>query len=244
LSQRIQPKQSLAVPSGAPRIEVQDLHKAYRTSAGAFPALRGIDMRVWPGEFVAVHGKSGAGKSTLINMITGIDRPSSGDVLIDGVSIHAMADDQLARWRGKNLGVVFQFFQLLPSLSLIENITLAMDFSGGYPIGERRDRALELLAQVGLVEHARKVPSKISGGQQQRVAIARALANDPGLLVADEPTGNLDSHTAGEIMGLFEDLVQRGRTLLIVTHDRELSQRASRVIEIEDGMISSEGYGR
>jgi ABC-type lipoprotein export system ATPase subunit len=225
------------VPADAPRIEVRSLHKAYHTSAGEFPALRGVDMRVWPGEFVAVHGKSGAGKSTLINMITGIDRPSSGELLIDGVSIHAMADDRLARWRGKNLGVVFQFFQLLPSLSLIENITLAMDFSGTYPVAKRREKALDLLEQVGLADHANKIPSKISGGQQQRVAIARALANDPGLLVADEPTGNLDSQTAEEVMSLFESLVERGRTLLIVTHDKELSQRAGRVIEIEDGKI-------
>jgi ABC-type lipoprotein export system ATPase subunit len=244
LSDHNQPQRTVAAPPGAPLIDVRHLHKAYRTSAGEFPALRGVDMHVWPGEFVAVHGRSGAGKSTLINMITGIDRPTSGEVLIDGVSIHSMTDDRLARWRGKNLGVVFQFFQLLPSLSLIENITLAMDFSDEYPITERRDRALDLLAQVGLADHARKVPSKISGGQQQRVAIARALANDPGLLVADEPTGNLDSHTAGEIMSLFEGLVERGRTLLIVTHDRELSQRAGRVIEIEDGMISQGTEGR
>jgi ABC-type lipoprotein export system ATPase subunit len=220
-----------------PRIDVRSLHKAYHTSAGEFPALRGVDMRIWPGEYVAVHGRSGAGKSTLINVITGIDRPTSGEVLIDGVSIHAMPDHLLARWRGKNLGVVFQFFQLLPSLSLIENITLAMDFSGVYPIGERRERALGLLEQVGLADHARKVPSKISGGQQQRVAIARALANDPDLLVADEPTGNLDSHTAAEVLDLFESLVEKGRTLLVVTHDRELSQRAGRVVEIEDGKL-------
>jgi putative ABC transport system ATP-binding protein len=227
--------QNLETPS--PRIDVRSLYKAYHTSAGDFAALRSVDIQVWPGEYVAVRGKSGAGKSTLINVITGIDRPTSGEVLIDGVSIHAMPDRQLARWRGKNLGVVFQFFQLLPSLSLIENITLAMDFSGVYPIGERRERALELLEQVGLADHARKVPAKISGGQQQRVAIARALANDPDLLVADEPTGNLDSHTADDVLELFERLVERGRTLLVVTHDLELSQRAGRVIEIEDGKI-------
>jgi putative ABC transport system ATP-binding protein len=227
-----------------PRIEVRALHKAYHTSAGDFPALRGVDMQVWPGEFVSVHGKSGAGKSTLVNMITGIDRPTSGEVFIDGVSIPSMPDDRLARWRGKNMGVVFQFFQLLPSLTLIENITLAMDFSGMYPIKERQDRALALLEQVGLADHARKVPSKISGGQQQRVAIARALANDPRLLVADEPTGNLDSQTAAGILDLFEDLVERGRSLLVVSHDRELSQRAGRVIEIEDGRIVAAGNGR
>lgn len=244
MSRRNQPRNLETAPSAAPRIDVRSLHKAYHTSAGEFPALRGVDLQVWPGEFVAVHGKSGAGKSTLINVITGIDRPNSGEVLIDGLSIHSMPDSRLARWRGKNLGVVFQFFQLLPSLSLIENITLAMDFSGVYPIAERRDRAFNLLEQVGLADHARKIPSKISGGQQQRVAIARALANDPGLLVADEPTGNLDSHTAGEIMEVFKELVERGRTLLIVTHDRELSQHAARVIEIEDGKISREASQR
>jgi len=233
-----------AKPVADPRIEVRALHKAYHTSAGDFPALRGVDMQVWPGEFVSVHGKSGAGKSTLVNMITGIDRPTSGEVFIDGVSIPSMPDDRLARWRGKNMGVVFQFFQLLPSLTLIENITLAMDFSGMYPIKERQDRALALLEQVGLADHARKVPSKISGGQQQRVAIARALANDPRLLVADEPTGNLDSQTAAGILDLFEDLVERGRSLLVVSHDRELSQRAGRVIEIEDGRIVAAGNGR
>lgn len=201
-------------------------------------------MQIWPGEFVAVHGRSGAGKSTLINMITGIDRPTSGEILIDGVSIHALPDDRLARWRGKNLGVVFQFFQLLPSLSLIENITLAMDFSGVVPIAERRDRALALLDLVGLADHALKIPAKISGGQQQRVAIARSLANDPGLLVADEPTGNLDSQTAGGIMDLLENLVDHGRTLLVVSHDRELSQRAGRVIEMADGEIHDGGSRR
>jgi len=231
-------------PPVDPLIEVSGLHKSYRTSAGEVPALRGVDLQVWPGEFVAIHGKSGAGKSTLINMVTGIDRPTSGEVLVDGVAIHTMTDDRLARWRGKNLGVVFQFFQLLPSLSLIENITLAMDFSGVYPVVERRDRALALLEQVGLENHARKIPSKISGGQQQRVAIARALANDPGLLVADEPTGNLDSQTAGGVLDLMQDLVERGRTLVVVTHDRELAGWADRVIEIEDGKLLSERAGR
>lgn len=231
-------------PSPHPRIEVSRLHKAYFTTAGEVPALRGVDMQIWPGEFVAVHGRSGAGKSTLINMITGIDRPTSGEILIDGVSIHALPDDRLARWRGKNLGVVFQFFQLLPSLSLIENITLAMDFSGVVPIAERRDRALALLDLVGLADHALKIPAKISGGQQQRVAIARSLANDPGLLVADEPTGNLDSQTAGGIMDLLENLVDHGRTLLVVSHDRELSQRAGRVIEMADGEIHDGGSRR
>lgn len=244
LSPQSHPQKVVAAPTGEPRIEARQLHEAYVTSAGEFPALRGVDLRVLPGEFVAVHGRSGAGKSTLINLISGIDRPTSGEVFIDGISIHSLADDRLSRWRGKNLGVVFQFFQLLPSLSLIENITLAMDFSNAYPLAERRDRALALLEQVGLAEHARKVPSKISGGQQQRVAIARALANDPGLLVADEPTGNLDSQTAGGILDLFRQLVERGRTLLVVTHDRELAHGADRVIELEDGRIIAEGGKR
>lgn len=223
-----------------PFIDVRDLRKAYRTPAGDFPALQGIDMQVSRGEFVAVLGKSGAGKSTLINMITGIDWPSSGSVWIDGVPIHGMDDDQLARWRGRKIGVVFQFFQLLPSLTLIENITLAMDFSGSYPLAERPGRALELLEQVELAEHAHKIPSKISGGQQQRVAIARALANDPPLIVADEPTGNLDSQTADGVLGLFESLVEMGRTLVVATHDREIAKRAGRVVEIEDGRIRAD----
>jgi ABC-type lipoprotein export system ATPase subunit len=218
-------------------IETRQLVKVYKTAAGDYTALKGIDLRVPHGEFIAVLGKSGAGKSTMINLITGIDRPTSGEIVVNGTAIHQLHEDQRARWRGRNLGVVFQFFQLLPSLTLIENITLVMDFNNTYPLRERKARALHLLDQVGIAEHAYKIPSRISGGQQQRVAIARALANDPPVLVADEPTGNLDSKTAHEIFDLFTSLVEQGKTLLVVTHDKEIAARAPRVIEMADGQI-------
>jgi len=218
-------------------IETRQLTKVYKTAAGDFTALKGIDLQIGHGEFAAVLGKSGAGKSTMINLITGIDRPTSGEIVVDGTPIQHLHEDQRARWRGLNLGVVFQFFQLLPSLTLIENITLVMDFNNTYPLRERKARALELLKQVGLEQHAYKIPSRISGGQQQRVAIARALANNPPVIVADEPTGNLDSRTAHEIFDLFWKLVEQGKTLLVVTHDKEIAHRATRVIEMADGEI-------
>jgi ABC-type lipoprotein export system ATPase subunit len=221
----------------ADAIQAQQLVKVYKTAAGDYTALKGIDLRVQHGEFVAVLGKSGAGKSTMVNLITGIDRPTSGEIVVNGTAIHHLHEDQRSRWRGLNLGVVFQFFQLLPSLTLIENITLVMDFNNTYPLRERKARALHLLDQVGIAEHAYKIPSRISGGQQQRVAIARALANDPPVLVADEPTGNLDSRTAHEIFDLFSGLVEQGKTLLVVTHDKEIAARAPRVIEMADGQI-------
>jgi ABC-type lipoprotein export system ATPase subunit len=221
-------------------ISLCDLHKDYNTAAGPFPALKGIDLSVDRGEFLTVIGKSGAGKSTMINVISGIDRPTSGEIVIDGAALHTLTEDQVAQWRGENMGVVFQFFQLLPSLNLIENITLAMDFRNTYPLKERKERALYLLEQVGIAEHAYKTPAKISGGQQQRVAIARALANDPQLLLADEPTGNLDSRTADGILDLFEQLVDQGKTLLMVTHDKEITARSTRTVTIADGRIVSE----
>lgn len=220
-------------------ISLHDLHKDYSTPAGPFPALKGIDLSVDRGEFLTVVGKSGAGKSTMINVITGIDSPTSGEIVIDNAPIHTMSEDQVARWRGQNMGVIFQFFQLLPSLNLIENITLAMDFSNTYPLRERKERALYLLEQVDIVEHAYKTPAKISGGQQQRVAIARALANDPQLILADEPTGNLDSRTADGILDLFEQFVDQGKTLLLVTHDKEVAARSTRTVTIADGRIVS-----
>ncbi len=220
-------------------IELRELVKVYKTSAGDFPALSGVNLKVGRGEFLAVLGKSGAGKSTLINMITCIDSPTSGEVIVNGAAVHKFTEDQKARWRGENLGVVFQFFQLLPSLNLIENVTIPMDFRNTYPLGERKERALYLLEQVGIAEHAYKTPAKISGGQQQRVAIARALANDPPVIVADEPTGNLDSRTAGEIYDLFSTLVDRGKTVLVVSHDKELTKRATRGVEIVDGEIKT-----
>lgn len=218
-------------------IELRDVYKLYKTKSGDFPALKGIDLNIEQGEFVAVIGKSGAGKSTLVNLITGIDVPSSGEIIVDGFPVHNQNEDQKARWRGLNLGVVFQFFQLLPTLNLIENITIPMDFCSTYPSKERKARALHLLDQVGIAEHAYKIPSKISGGQQQRVAIARAMANDPGIIVADEPTGNLDSRTAGEIFELFSSFVDQGKTLLVVSHNKDIGPLATRVIEIADGEI-------
>jgi ABC-type lipoprotein export system ATPase subunit len=221
-------------------ISLCDLHKDYSTAAGPFPALKGIDLSVDRGEFLTVIGKSGAGKSTMVNVISGIDRPTSGEIVIDGAALHTLTEDQVAQWRGENMGVVFQFFQLLPSLNLIENITLAMDFRNTYPLKERKERALHLLEQVGIAEHAYKTPAKISGGQQQRVAIARALANDPQLILADEPTGNLDSRTADGILDLFEQLVEQGKTVLLVTHDKEITARSTRTVTIADGRIVSE----
>jgi ABC-type lipoprotein export system ATPase subunit len=228
---------SAAQSESSPIIELRDVAKVYKTPAGEFAALKDVNLKVYPGEFVAVLGKSGAGKSTLLNLITGIDHPSSGEIIIAGTAIHRLKEDQLARWRGENMGVVFQFFQLLPNLNLIENITITMDFCGTYPLKERKQRALELLDLVGIREHAYKIPSKISGGQQQRVAIARALANHPPLMVADEPTGNLDERTANEIFDLFESLVKHGHTLVTVTHDPEIAARAHRIIEIADGEV-------
>ncbi len=218
-------------------VQTQQLVKVYKTAAGDYTALRGINLQVDHGEFVAVLGKSGAGKSTMVNLLTGIDRPTSGEIVVNGTAIHHLHEDQRSRWRGRNLGIVFQFFQLLPSLTLIENITLVMDFNNTYPLRERKERALHLLDQVGIAEHAYKIPSRISGGQQQRVAIARALANDPPIIVADEPTGNLDSRTAHEIFDLFSQLVEQGKTLLVVTHDKEIAARAPHVIEMADGQI-------
>jgi putative ABC transport system ATP-binding protein len=219
-------------------IDLAGVEKAYRTPAGDFYALKGIDLQVQAGEFVAVAGKSGAGKSTLINMVTGIDRPTAGRVRVGPHAIHRMGEDRIAAWRGQSVGVVFQFFQLLPMLTCVQNVMLPMDFADLYgSTQERRRRALYLLDQVGIADHADKLPSAVSGGQRQRVAIARALANDPTLVAADEPTGNLDSKTARAVFGLFEKLVADGRTVLMVTHDRELAARAGRVVRLADGQI-------
>lgn len=219
-------------------IEASNLQKAYRTPAGDFYALKGIDLRMERGEFVAVAGKSGAGKSTLINMLAGIDHPSGGDVRVGGQALQQMDEDERAVWRGRNVGVIFQFFQLLPMLTCVQNVMLPMDFAGLYRnMQERRERALHLLEQVDIAEHADKLPSAVSGGQRQRVAIARALANDPIFLAADEPTGNLDSKTAGAVFSVFERLADEGKTILMVTHDRELAARAQRIVRLADGEI-------
>lgn len=219
-------------------VELRRLSKVYSTAAGEVTALNQVDLSLQRGEFVAVLGKSGAGKSTLVNMVTLIDQPTSGEIIFDGIAVQNLSEDEKARWRCRNLGVVFQFFQLLPNLSLWENITLAMDFCDAYPMKAQKERALHLLELVGIREHASKAPAKISGGQQQRVAIARALANDPPFLVADEPTGNLDSRTAGEIFDLFAELVEQGKTLLVVTHDKELAKRAGRQVSLVDGEVA------
>ncbi len=218
-------------------IELRQVFKTFDSAAGSFTALKGVDLRVNPGEFVAVIGKSGSGKSTLINMITGIDRPTSGQVYVGNMAVHTLNEGQMAVWRGKNLGIVFQFFQLLPTLTNVENIMLPMDFTNTYPAGERYPRAMHLLDLVGMTEHANKLPSAISGGQQQRVAIARALANDPPVVIADEPTGNLDSKTADSVFALFEQLIQQGKTILMVTHDNDLAKRVTRAVMISDGQI-------
>jgi ABC-type lipoprotein export system ATPase subunit len=221
-------------------IEVKKLAKTYRTSAGDFQALKGIDLRIAAGEFVAVVGKSGSGKSTLINMLSGIDRPTSGQISIGGTAIQNFSEDQMAAWRGRNLGIIFQFFQLLPTLTLAENVMMPMDLNNTYPGPQRRARALELLERVGLADQADKLPSAVSGGQQQRAAIARALVNDPPLLVADEPTGNLDTQSAQQIFALFRELVSQGKTIVMVTHDDELARQVDRMILISDGEVVNE----
>jgi ABC-type lipoprotein export system ATPase subunit len=218
-------------------IELSQVVKQYQTAAGPFSALKGVDLRVDTGEFVAVVGKSGSGKSTLINMITGIDRPTSGEVIVADTPIHTMGENRLAAWRGRNIGVIFQFFQLLPSLTVIENVILPMDFCHMYSSRERVDRAMELLEQVEIPEQAHKLPAALSGGQQQRAAIARALANDPPILVADEPTGNLDTKTADSVFRLFERLVDQGKTILMVTHDQDLARRVTRTVILSDGEV-------
>ena len=221
-------------------IELHSISKNYKTAAGDFPALKNVDLHMRSGEFVSVIGKSGSGKSTLLNMITGIDRPSAGEVIVNNTAVHKLSENKMALWRGRNLGIVFQFFQLLPTISVIENIMLPMDFCKTYPLRQREKRALELLELVELSEHAYKLPTALSGGQQQRVAIARALANDPPIIIADEPTGNLDSKTADNIFQLFNDLVAQGKTIIIVTHDSGLAKRAGRTALIADGEIVNE----
>ena len=221
-------------------IDLRGVNKNYKTAVGDYHALRNVDLQIEAGEFVSIIGKSGSGKTTLLNMITGIDRPTNGEVWVNSTGVHGLNENQMARWRGKNLGVVFQFFQLLPMISVIENIMLPMDFCRTYPINERRKRAMDLLELVELAEHAHKLPTALSGGQQQRVAIARALANDPPVVIADEPTGNLDSRTAESVFALFNDLVAKGKTIIIVTHDSGLAKRTHRTALIADGEIVNE----
>ena len=221
-------------------IDLRHVDKYYKTAVGDYRALTDVDLQIGAGEFVSIIGKSGSGKTTLLNMITGIDRPSNGDVWVNDTPVHGLNENQMARWRGKNLGVVFQFFQLLPMISVIENIMLPMDFCRMYTHPERRKRAMELLDLVELADHAHKLPTALSGGQQQRVAIARALANDPPVIIADEPTGNLDSKTAESVFALFNNLVEKGKTIIIVTHDSAMAKRTHRTALIADGEIVNE----
>ena len=221
-------------------VDVRQVVKRYESAAGAFTALKGVNLQINPGEFVAVIGKSGSGKSTLLNIVAGIDHPTSGEVIVGHTAVHLLRERQIAPWRGRTIGVIFQFFQLLPTLTVIENVMLPMDFCHTFMPRERRGRALRLLELVDLAEHAHKLPTALSGGQQQRVAIARALANDPPILLADEPTGNLDSRTAEAVFRLFMDLVDTGKTILMVTHDADLSRQVARAIILGDGEVIDE----
>jgi putative ABC transport system ATP-binding protein len=220
-----------------PLIRLSGVSKTYESASGSFPALINVRLDFYEGEFVGVIGKSGSGKSTLVNMITGIDRPSEGQVLVSGQDIHAMKEGEQARWRGLNLGVVFQFFQLLPMLTLVENVLLPMDFCDKYAPASRLRRALDLLDMVGLADEAYQLPGAVSGGQQQSAAIARALANDPPIIVADEPTGNLDAKTADSVYASFESLANEGRTIIMITHDPEIESRLSRKVLLSDGEV-------
>jgi putative ABC transport system ATP-binding protein len=223
-------------------VEVVEVVKSFKVGDGQVTILKGISFEVARGEFVSIVGPSGNGKSTLLNMITGIDRPSAGQVIVTGQEVHKMSENRLAAWRGKHVGIVFQFFQMLPALSLMQNIMLPMDLAKKYSPRERRERAMNLLEIVSLEDQAHKLPGMVSGGQQQRAAIARALANDPELIVADEPTGNLDSRNSADIFDLFSKLVEEGKTLLMVTHDKELARRVPRIVEIIDGRITRDEF--
>ena len=223
-------------------VQIKEVVKSFPVGDGEITVLKGISFDVNNGEFVSIVGPSGNGKSTLLNMITGIDRPTDGEVIVTGREVHKMSENKLAAWRGEYVGIIFQFFQMLPALSLLQNVILPMDFAKKYRPRERRERAMHLLEIMGLADQAHKLPSMVSGGQQQRAAIARALANDPPLLLADEPTGNLDSRTAGDVFDLFTSLVEQGKTLLMVTHNKELAQRVPRVVEITNGRIARDEY--
>jgi len=218
-------------------IQLNKVVKTFKSTAGTFMALKGIDAEINSGEFVSIVGKSGSGKTTLINMLTGIDRPSHGEIFVAGTAIHDLDEGEMVSWRGINIGIVFQFFQLLPTLTVLENVRLPMDFCNIYRPNERNQRAIHLLDLVGIQDFSEKLPSQLSGGQQQSAAIARALANDPKIVVADEPTGNLDSHMAEKVINLLEKQVEEGKTILMVTHDNDLAKRASRTITLADGVI-------
>jgi putative ABC transport system ATP-binding protein len=225
-------------------VDLRGVIKVYEGPAGGFLALKGVNLAVDEGDFLSIVGKSGSGKSTLINMITGIDRPTQGQVWVNGTPVHTLNEEQIAIWRGRAIGVIFQFFQLLPTLTAVENVLLAMDYGQSYPVRERPEKALSILEQMEIADLAHKLPSELSGGQQQSVAIGRALANDPPIVVADEPTGNLDSKTAEAVFGLFESLATQGKTILMVTHDDDLARRARRTVVIADGQVVGERDNR
>ena len=235
-AERRQMKDQGGIP-GSPLIELRGVNKQFPSSTGVAPVLRNINLTVDQGEFIAIIGKSGSGKSTLLNMLTGIDHPSQGTVKINSTDVHTLNESRLAKWRGENVGIVFQFFQLIPTLSIRENLLLAMDFVGSIQKNERNNRAEALLAQVGISQHADKLPAALSGGEQQRAAIARALANDPPVLVADEPTGNLDSKTTEAIQRLFSDLVGNGKTVIVVTHESIADTGYGRIVSLSDGAV-------
>jgi putative ABC transport system ATP-binding protein len=225
---------------GADVIDVSGLRKSYRLPAGEVTAVAGVDLRVRAGEFVAVVGRSGSGKTTLLNLLAGIDRPDAGRIDVAGAAVHELKSSALAAWRGRAIGLVFQFFQLLPTLTVVENVMLPMDFCDTYPARVRRRRALELLARVDIEAQADKLPAALSGGQQQRAAIARALANDPPVLLADEPTGNLDSATSDAVLAIFAGLAARGTAVVMVTHERDVSAFATRRVTLVDGRITAD----
>ena len=228
----------------SPIIQLKHIYKAYPQSEAEHPVLQDINLLIESGEFVAIVGPSGNGKSTLLNLLSGIDYPSQGEVWVNGAALHTLNNEQLSQWRRLNLGIVFQFFQLLPALSLLQNVILPMDFAGQLSPSERKQRAMALLDRVGLADQAQRLPSQVSGGQQQRVAIARALANDPPLIVADEPTGNLDSETADAVFDLFSHLRDQGKTLVMVTHNEVLADAASRKLEIRNGRLFADSHSQ
>jgi len=221
-------------------IELRGVSREFPSAGGTTAVLKDINLIVENGEFIAIIGKSGSGKSTLLNMITGIDHPTKGSVVINSTEVHSLDESGLAQWRGKNVGIVFQFFQLIPTLSIRENLLLAMDFVGSIPANERNNRVETLLSQVGIPQHADKIPSELSGGEQQRAAIARALANDPPILLADEPTGNLDSRTTKDIQRLFSNLAEKGKTVIVVTHEDVSDFNYSRIISLSDGAVTGD----
>ena len=240
MSLRFSQRAGAAAEQGNRLIQLHGVGKDYSTPAGAFRALVEIELALGAGEFVALVGKSGSGKSTLLNLVGGIDRPSSGSVMVGGSVLERLSETQLAAWRARHVGFVFQSFQLLPTLTAAENVMLPMDFARVLPPRARRPRALALLERVDVAEQADKLPTALSGGQQQRVAIARALANDPAVLLADEPTGNLDTDTARAVLELFRAAASAGTTVLIATHERDLAGVIDRRLELSDGRLLSE----